>query len=366
MNIKNDLNVARNKAYLGERLTLKDALLLYENNDLLFLAECARKQKERKSGNKVFYLINRHINLTNICSSNCPLCAFQCKIGDNQSYTLEFDDINKILSEVKNVKGLSEIHIVSALHPEKNFDYYIDTVKLIKKTLPDIDIRAFTPVEIVNFSIQSSKSIEEVLKILIDAGVNSLLGGGAEIFSERVRKIICPKKATAEEWLNVMKTAHHLGLKTNASVMYGHIETIEERIEHLIKLRDLQDETGGFQAFLMFPFHPDNTELGKKYNLKRVSAWEDLKMIALSRLILDNFDHIKAFWVMLTMPIAQLALAFGVDDLDGTVGEEKIIHAAGSKEFKGITRNILNKIIKESGYIPVECDSFYNQKRENQ
>ena len=363
MIIKNDTNIARKKAALGERLTKEEAIELYEDNDLLYLAECARTMKERKSGKKVFYIVNRHINLTNICSSNCPLCAFQCKSGDKQGYTLENKDINKILVDTKNIEGLSEIHIVSALHPTKTFEYYINIVKQIKKMLPDISIRAFTPVEIVNFSRQESKSIEEILKLLILAGVNSLLGGGAEIFSDRVRKIICPKKATSDEWLQVMRTAHNLGIKSNASIMYGHIETVEERIEHLIKLRELQDETGGFQAFLMFPFHPENTELGKKYNLKRVNAWEDLKMIALSRLILDNFDHIKAFWVMLTLPIAQLSLAFGADDLDGTIGEERIIHAAGSKEFLGITRNNLNKIIEETGYIPIECDSFYNKVR---
>lgn len=363
MNIKNKLTAAKNKAYIGDRLTKEEAMLLYEDNDLLFLAKCARMQKERKSSNKVFYIVNRHINLTNICSSNCPLCAFQCKSGDNKGYTLEIEDISKILSEAKKVEGLSEIHIVSALHPSKSFEYYVDIVKYVKSVLPNIDIRAFTPVEIVNFSKCSSKNIDEVLKILIHAGVNSLLGGGAEIFSNRVREIICPNKATTEEWLHVMKTAHQLGIKTNASIMYGHIETVEERIEHLIKLRELQDETKGFQAFLMFPFHPENTELGREYNLKRVSAWEDLKMIALSRLILDNFDHIKAFWVMLTMPIAQLSLAFGADDLDGTIGEEKIIHAAGSKEILGITRDHLNKIIIETGYKPIECDSFYNQKR---
>ena len=362
MIIKKDTEIAREKAALGERLTKEDAMKLYEDNDLLYLAKCARAMKERKSGNKVFYIVNRHINLTNVCSSNCPLCAFQCRAGDNRGYTLESDDIDKIPTDAKNVEGLSEIHIVSALHPEKPFEYYVDVVKQVKNSLPNVDIRAFTPVEIVNFSKQSLKSIDEVLKILITNGVNSLLGGGAEVFSEHVRQIICPKKATADEWLYVMKTAHQLGIKTNASIMYGHIETIEERIEHLIRLRDLQDETGGFQAFLMFPFHPANTELGKEYNLKRVSAWEDLKMIALSRLILDNFDHIKAFWVMLTMPIVQFALAFGADDLDGTIGEEQIIHAAGSKEFKGITRKYLNRIITESGYEPVECDSFYNQK----
>ena len=363
MTIKNDIHAVKEKAARGERLTKEESLLLYEDNDLLYLAKCARAMKERKTGNGVFYIVNRHINLTNICSSNCPLCAFQCRVGDNKGYTLESEDIAEILAEVKHIEGLSEVHIVSALHPEKTFEYYVDVVKQVKGALSDINIRAFTPVEIVNFSRQSSKSIDNILKILIATGVNSLLGGGAEIFSDRVRKIICPNKATTEEWFYVMKTAHQLGIKTNASIMYGHIETIEERIEHLIKLRELQDETGGFQAFLMFPFHPENTELGKKYNIQRVSAWEDLKMIALSRLILDNFDHIKAFWVMLTMPIAQLSLAFGADDLDGTIGEEKIIHAAGSKEIKGITRDYIKKIILETGYEPVECDSFYNQKR---
>ncbi|MBR1729452.1 MAG: CofH family radical SAM protein [Selenomonadaceae bacterium] len=362
MIIKNEIKIAREKAFLGERLTKKDALALYEDNDLLSLGEWAQNMKLKKSDRKVFYIVNRHINLTNICSSNCPLCAFSCKSDDFSGYTLEINDIEKIVNDIKSVKNLSEIHIVSALHPNKPFEYYVEIVKFIKKSLSNISIRAFTPVEIVNFSKQSAKSIEEVLKILSIAGLNSLLGGGAEIFSERVRKIICPKKATGDEWLNVMRTAHKLGIKSNASIMYGHIETIEERIDHLIKLRELQDETGGFQAFLMFPFHPANTELGKKYNLERVSSWEDLKMISLSRLILDNFDHIKAFWVMLTLPIAQLALNFGADDLDGTIGEEKIIHSAGSKENSGITCKKLNKIIIEAGYEPVECDSFYNYK----
>ena len=363
MTMKSDILIAKEKAASGERLTKEDAMLLYNDNDLLYLAKCARMQKERKSGNKVFYIVNKHINLTNICSSNCPLCAFQCKNDDIKGYTLEIEDISKILSEIKNREELSEIHIVSALHPTKTFEYYIDIIRYIKNTLPSVEIRAFTPIEIMNFSRQSFKNVKEVLEILLNAGVSSLLGGGAEIFSDRVRKIICPNKATAEEWLHVMKVAHQLGIKSNASIMYGHIETLEERIDHLIKLRELQDYTQGFQAFLMFPFHPENTALGKKYNLKRVSSWEDLKMIALSRLILDNFDHIKAFWVMLTLPIAQLALAFGADDLDGTIGEERIIHAAGSKETVGITKNLLNEIIIESGYIPTECDSFYIQKR---
>ena len=354
----NNLERAKEKISSGERLNFEEILALYEDNDLLYLAESARRVKESKSGKKIFYTINRHINLTNVCKANCPLCAFQCRSGDNRAFTLELADVEKILRDSAQVK---EIHIVSSLHPDKNFDYYLDAVKLVKKILPHVGINAFTPVEIVNFSKISGKSFSEVLSELICAGVTSLAGGGAEILSERVREIICPKKCSADEWLEVMRTAHKLGLKTNASIMYGHIETIEERIEHLIKLRNLQDETGGFMAMMLFPFHPENTELGKQFNLRRVGSWEDLKMLALSRLVLDNFAHFKAFWIMLTLPIAQLALNFGADDLDGTIGEEKIIHAAGAKSSAGITRQRLEKIILECGYQPVERDSFYNE-----
>ncbi len=343
------------------RLSKAEALELYNRNDLLSLARAARAVKEKKSGNKIFYRINRHINLTNICSSNCPLCAFQCRADDRRGYTLERDDIAKILDDARSVENLSEIHIVSALHPSKPFDYYVDVIRQVRAALPMVEIQAFTPVEIINFVKLTGLSIEEILRTLIDAGLDGLPGGGAEIFSSRVRQIICPKKATADEWIEVMRTAHRLKLKTNASMMYGHVETVEERIDHLIRLRELQDETGGFQSMLMFPFHPANTELGKKFDIKAVGAWENLKMLALARLILDNFDHFKAFWIMLTLPIAQLALAFGADDLDGTLGEEKIIRAAGSTEGTSIDRSTLEKLIRETGYEPmmrgaVACD----------
>lgn len=351
----------REKVENLERINFDEALKLYRENDLLFLARSARKIKESKSSKKVFYIINRHINLTNICSSNCPLCAFQCRSGDNRGYTLELDDVEKILNDFSTVKNLSEIHIVSALHPEKSFAYYLEVIELIKKKFPAVSINAFTPAEIVNFAQKENKTFAEILTALKSAGVDTLPGGGAEIFSPRVREIICPKKLSGDEWLEVMKIAHKLGIKSNASMMFGHVETIEERIEHLIKIRELQDETGGFQAMLLFPFFPANTELGEKFNLRPIGAWENLKMLALSRIILDNFEHFKAFWIMLTLPIAQLSLAFGADDLDGTIGEEKIIHAAGSNENKNISRETLNEIICEAGYIPVERDSFYNQ-----
>lgn len=355
----NSLQSAHEKISSRQRLNRDEILALYDDNDLLYLAESARQVKELKTGKKIFYTVNRHINLTNVCRANCPLCAFQCRSGDNHAFTLELDDVEKMLLDAAQVEGLSEIHIVSSLHPTKNFSYYVDAVKLVKKFFPNVGINAFTPVEIVNFSDMSGLSVADVLRELIANGVTSLAGGGAEILSDRVREIICPKKCSAAQWLEVMRTAHNLGLRTNASIMYGHIETIEERVDHLIKLRDLQDETGGFVAMMLFPFHPENTELGKRFNLRRVGSWEDLKMLALSRLVLDNFDHFKAFWVMLTLPIAQLALNFGADDLDGTLGEEKIIHAAGAKSSTGITRETLEKIISETGYTPVERDSFY-------
>ena len=350
---------ARAKAQAGERLTKEDALSLYEDNDLLFLAKCARATQERASGRNVYYTVNRHINLTNICSSNCPLCAFQVEQGDKRGYVMEHDDIAKVLEQAKHTRHLSEIHIVSALHPDKPFNYYVDVVKQVREALPKADVKAFTPVEVVNFSKTTGKPIREVLEILQKAGLDSLPGGGAEILSDRVRQIICPKKATTAEWLETMRTAHELGIRTNCSMMYGHIETIEERVDHLLLLRELQDETHGFQAFMLFPFHPAHTKLGDEYHLQRVGSWEDMKMLALSRLVLDNVAHFKAFWVMLTLPIAQLALGFGADDLDGTIGEEKIIHAAGARTNTGITRTTLKKIIRETGYTPVERDTFY-------
>ena len=357
---RKQIAAARKKAAEGGRLSIDDALALYEDNDLLFLADCARRAKERASGRSVYYTVNRHINLTNICSSNCPLCAFQVEEGDARGYVLETDDIARILDDAKKVRNLSEIHIVSALHPSKPFSYYVDVVKQVKAALPEADCKAFTPVEVVNFSKMTGKSIREVLEILKDAGLDSLPGGGAEILSDRVRQIICPKKATAAEWVTTMRTAHSLGIRTNASMMYGHIETVRERFEHLACLRAIQDDTQGFQAFMLFPFHPAHTKLGEEYHLTRVGAWEDLKMMALSRLFLDNIAHVKAFWIMMTLPIAELALQFGADDLDGTIGEEKIIHAAGARTQTGITKAKLQSIIREAGYDPVERDTFYH------
>jgi aminodeoxyfutalosine synthase len=353
----NTIDVAVEKIRNGKRLDFVDALALYQQDDLLHLASLARLIKERKSGKNVYYNVNRHINLTNICVSSCPLCAFGCKEQEKQAYVMEKAQVSEIVSKtVQETLDISEFHMVSALHPHKPFSYYEEIVATVKEKAPQVHLKAFTPVEIVHFAKISGYSVKRVLERLKDAGLDSLPGGGAEILDDEIRKIICPNKATTTEWIEVMRAAHSLGMPTNATMLYGHIETIEQRIQHLITLREIQDQTGGFQAFVAFPFHPGNTGFSE---LQRVSSWEDLKMIALARLILDNFDHIKAFWMMLTLPITQLALAFGADDLDGTVVEEKIIHAAGAKTKIGITKKEIISLVEETGYLAVERDTFY-------
>ncbi|SDF69851.1 aminofutalosine synthase MqnE [Sporolituus thermophilus] len=348
---------AKEKVLRGDRLNFNEALALYRQDDLLLLGQLARTVKERKSGRYVYFNVNRHINLTNICVARCPLCAFGRGANHEQAYIMEKDEVEALVRQAATASpNLTEIHIVSALHPDKPFSYYLDIVRMVKGLLPHVHIKAFTAAEIVHFAKQAQTTVREVLTQLKQAGLDSLPGGGAEILDDEVRRVICPNKATTAEWIEVIKTAHRLGIPTNATMLYGHIETVEQRLRHLFTLREIQDETGGFQGFALFPFHPENTGLS---HLRRVSAWEDLKMIALARLVLDNFDHIKGFWMMLTMPVAQLALAFGVDDLDGTVVEEKIIHAAGAKTAAGITKNAIIRLVRETGYVAVERDTFY-------
>jgi aminodeoxyfutalosine synthase len=345
------------KIIAGQRIDLAEALALYNQDDLLLLAELARKRKEEKSGREIYYNVNRHINLTNICVSGCPLCAFGRKKDEDGGFVLEKEQVAGIIKEtMAKTPGLTEFHMVSALHPDKPFNYYEEIVRTVKSMAPGVHLKAFTPVEIVHFAKIAGTSVENILERLKAAGLDSLPGGGAEILDDEVRSIICPDKANTAQWIEVITTAHRLGIPTNATMLYGHVETVEHRIRHLLVLRKIQDETGGFQAFVSFPFHPENTAFP---HIKRGSTWEDLKMIALARLVLDNISHIKAFWMMLTLPVAQLSLAFGADDLDGTVVEEKIIHAAGAKTGRGITKNELVQLIEETGYIPVERDTFY-------
>lgn len=343
----------------GKRLDFEEAMALYQQGDLLHLANLARSVKESRSGRQVFFNVNRHVNLTNICVSQCPLCAFARLKNSADAYLMDVAEVVRLVETAgRENPDLTEVHMVSALHPETPFSYYLDVITAVKLTLPHIHLKAFTPVEIIHFSKISGLPVKAVLARLKAAGLDSLPGGGAEILDDAVRQVICPAKATTQEWIGVIKEAHRQNIPTNATMLYGHIETAEQRIRHLLTLRDIQDETGGFQAFVAFPFHPENTGLSGK--ARRVSCWEDLKLIAMARLVLDNFDHIKAFWMMLSLPVAQLALHFGVDDLDGTVQEEKIIHAAGATTRRGITKQELITLIRETGYVPVERDTFYH------
>jgi aminodeoxyfutalosine synthase len=358
MNImsKTGLSEIGEKVEKGIRLSRSDALTLINSDDIIYLGQLASKVKERKSGNHAYFNVNYHINLTNICVSRCKFCAFSRDKTDTDAYAMTIDEVLDIARSAREL-GITEFHIVSGLHPDLPFDFYLEVITLLKKTMPEVHIQAFTAVEIGYFSKISNLSIKEVLTRLKAAGLGSLPGGGAEILNHRIREAVCPGKANAEEWLGIMRTAHDLGIKSNATMLYGHIETIEERVDHLLTLRALQDETGGFQSFIPLPFHPQNTQLT---GFKKPIAFENLKMLAVSRLVLDNFPHIKAFWIMLGLKVAQLSLLFGVDDLDGTVVEEKITHAAGAETNQSISREELLDLIFETGRIPVERDTLYN------
>lgn len=342
----------------GARLTKEDGLALYACNNLAWLGYMADLARQRISGDYVYYNVNRHVNLTNICVSRCKFCAFGRDADDAGAYAMSEAQVLELVAKAAEDPALKSLHIVSGLHPKWPFSHYLDMIRAIKARFPALHLKGFTGVEITHFAKISGQSVTEVLRALIGAGLEAMPGGGAEILSDRIRGALCPNKASAAEWLEVARTAHALGLKTNASMLYGHIETIEERVDHLLTLRELQDETGGFETFICFPFHPENTALASE--ISRTSYWDDLKTMAISRLMLDNITNIKAYWVMLTLPVAQLALGFGANDIDGTIKEEKIMHAAGAKSSTALTPEALAAAIKEAGRIPVECDCSFN------
>ncbi len=349
------------KVERGERLTAEDGYILFEETDLLRLGRMARLSKERHSGRFAYFNVNRHINLTNICVSRCRFCAFCREEGHPEAYLMSADDAIRAAEEALPL-GITELHIVSGLHPSLPFEYYLEVIRRCRERFPDLHLQAFTAVEIDYFSKISGRPVKEVLIRLKDAGLGSLPGGGAEIFNPSLRSDLCHRKATADRWLEVMRTAHSLGLRSNATMLFGHLESPRDRVDHLLRLRDLQDETGGFQSFIPLPFHPHNTELR---DLKRTSAHDDLRTLAVSRLMLDNFDHIKSFWIMLGLKVAQLSLFFGSDDLDGTVVEERITHAAGATTGQFLSRRELLELIWEAGYLPVERDTLYRHLREH-
>jgi aminodeoxyfutalosine synthase len=343
------------KVLAGERLDAADGLALYRTPDLLALGWLANYVREKRHGNVCYFNVNRHINPTNVCVAHCKLCAFGRDPNAPGAYTFALEEIWQ-RAEQGVREGATEFHMVGGLHPDLPFEYFLEMMRGLKQRCPTVHLKAFTMVEVGYFSRISKRSIRDVLVALKDAGVDSLPGGGAEIFAPRVRKVICDHKVSGQQWLNIARTAHQVGLPSNATMLYGHIETDEERVEHLLALRSLQDETHGFVAFIPLAFHPENTGLS---HLPRPSGFTDLKMIAVSRLLLDNFDHIKAYWIMLTPRIAQIGLRFGADDLDGTVVEEKIYHDAGATTEQFTPRAELERLIRQAGRVPVERDTLY-------
>jgi aminodeoxyfutalosine synthase len=339
----------------------------------------------RKNGNNIYFIQNYHINPTNICVNRCKFCAFSRSKGDKGAYELSIKEIiKKLRTQISKpnppsppfnkgrMGGISEVHIVGGLHPDWPFDFYLEMLKEIKKSFPFLHIKAFTVVEIDYFSKISGLSLTNTLKALKNAGLDSIPGGGAEILNKRVRNKICPEKIDGKTWLEVMEKAHRFGIKSNATMLYGHIETYKHRVDHMLKLRDLQDRTGGFQAFIPLAFHPKNTRINEGSSPRfaergwgYTSGIDDIKTIAIPRLFLDNFPHIKAYWIMLGEKIAQLALIFGADDLDGTVIEEKITHSAGALSEKAMSKAELINLIKTAGKVPVERDSFYKPVKGN-
>jgi len=343
------------KVLAGERLSLDDGIVLYRSPDLLAVGWLANHVREKRHGNITYYNVNRHINPTNVCVAHCKLCAFGRDPNAPGAYTFGLEEIYQ-RAEQGVREGATEFHIVGGLHPDLTFDHYLELVRGLKQRCPSVHIKAFTMVEVHYFARIAKLSIEEVLHKMKEAGVDSCPGGGAEIFHPRVRKIICDHKTSGQMWLSTAKKTHQAGLRSNATMLYGHVETEEERVDHLIKLRELQDETHGFVAFIPLAFHPDNTALS---HIPKPTGYADLRNIAVARLLLDNFDHIKAYWIMLSPSIAQIALRFGANDLDGTVVEEKIYHDAGAKTSEFTPRAELERLIRAAGRVPVERDTLY-------
>jgi aminodeoxyfutalosine synthase len=348
------------KVESGERLSAVDGEFLFSPEvDLHALGELADRVRRRKNGNIAYYNLNLHINPTNVCIFRCALCAYSCEDegGDPRCFVLTREEILARGREAAEA-GCTELHIVGGVHPTKKFDWYLGMTADLHEAFPRLHLKAWTAVEVDHFAQSSKRPVRSILEDLIAAGLGSMPGGGAEIFDPQVRTQICPRKADAGAWLAIHRTAHQLGLRTNASMLYGHIESVEHRIDHLMQLRHLQDETRGFQAFVPLAFHPEHTAMS---HLHRVSSLTDLRVVAVSRLMLDNFDHIKAYWISLGVGAAQTALAYGADDLDGTVRHERIHHDAGATSPEELTIDRLRALIAEAGREPVERDSLYRR-----
>lgn len=346
------------KAEAGVRLTEEDALRAYETTDLHTLGAAANVVRERLHGDFAYYNLNRHIDYTNVCTTSCKFCAFARFPGEEGGWELTIEQIVHRAVEARRKENITELHIVGGLHPEYPLEWYEDMLRALKRAVPDVHLKCFTAVEIHFFSEKFGLTHTEVLARLKDAGLDSLPGGGAEIFHPEIREKICPGKADADQWLAVHRAAHGLGLRTNCTMLYGHLEEPRHRVDHLRRLRELQDETGGFQTFIPLAFHPDHTQMDW---FARPSGVEDLKNLAVARLYLDNVPHLKSYWVLAGLRLTQLALSYGVDDVDGTVIEENIYHMAGADTPQALSVAELCRLIREAGRIPVERDTLYRE-----
>ena len=355
------LSSITDKVKTGERITDDEALFLFESRDLLAVGELADGANRRRNGDRVFFNVNRHINHTNICVNRCAFCAFSRTADEPGAYLHDLEEIRNRAVEAR-AHGATEIHIVGGLHPDLPFDFYLEMLRTVKGVSPDLHVKAFTAVEIDYLARIAGLSLTETLRELKEAGLGSLPGGGAEILREEVRQRLCPEKIPGERWLAIMEEVHRAGLKSNATMLFGHVETYADRVDHMRRLRELQDRTGGFQVFIPLAFQRENNPLG---HLKRPGPGgvDALKTLAVSRIYLDNFANIKAYWVMLGVKIAQASLAFGVNDLDGTVVEERIGHDAGADSPQTMGRDEIVDLIRRAGRVPVERDTLYNELR---
>ena len=340
-----------------ERLTLADGVRLFECDDLLAVGWLANREREKRHGAKTYFNYNLRVEATNVCVANCLFCSFaRLQPGMAGAYTMSLEEAWDKLRQREH-QPITELHIVNGLHPDLPFDYYTELLRGFKRIRPGIHLKCFTAVEIAFFADLYKMSDEQVLRELMAAGLDSLPGGGAEIFAERVRRKICDDKCGTDRYLEIHRTAHRLGMRSNVTMLYGHIETYAERVDHMIRCRDLQDQTGGFQAFIPLAFHPDNNQMRK---LPAPSAADTLRTHAVARLMCDNIPHVKAFWIATGVDVAQTALWFGVDDLDGTVQEEKIYHMAGSSTPEGMSTAELTRLVRAAGREPLERDTLYN------
>jgi aminodeoxyfutalosine synthase len=354
--IPTDLRPIAEKVEGRQRISETEALQLFRSNDLNALGIMASRVREQKNSNVATYILNRYINYSNICILSCQFCAFAAKKRDAHAFERSIDDIVAAVEE-SLASGITEVHMVGGLHPTLNKDWYLTLLRRLRALAPQVTIKAFTAIEIRHLAQRIFKlSIPDTLAVLRDAGLGALTGGGAEIFDAQVRDELCRGKESAEEWLDVHRIWHKMGGRSTCTMLYGHVETFEQRVDHLRQLRELQEETGGFTGFVPFAFEPQTTVLA---HVKPASAVEQLRTLAVSRIYLDNFDHITAYWVSMGLPLAQVSLNYGVDDLHGTIMEEKIFHMAGAKTPQEQTVETLEHVIREAGREPVQRDSYY-------